>query len=86
MPNRVVIFPAGKQTAAQAYKDWTDAHSPFHPGVFAYLRNDSSGKWVVPYLGPPFAWNGAEFPEPEGGEAVRADGVLADAVAWPVEE
>ncbi len=86
MPNRVVIFPAGKQAEAQAYREWTDVHSPFYPGAFAYIRNDAFGQWVVPYLGPPFTWNGVGFSEPESGEAVRADGVLADAVAWPAEE
>lgn len=86
MANRVVIFPAGKQTPAQSYKDWADARSPFYPDGFAYLRNDAFGQWVVPYLGPPFAWDGVEFPEPEGGEAARAEGVLADSVTWPDEE
>jgi hypothetical protein len=86
MPNRVVIFPATRQTEAQAYREWTDAHSPFYPDAFAYLRTDAFGQWVVPYLGPPFAWDAVEFAEPEGGEAARADGVLADSVTWPDEE
>ena len=86
MPNRVVIFPIAKQAEAQAYKDWTDQNSPFFPDAFAYIRADAFGQWVVPYLGPPFAWNAVEFSEPEGGEAMRADGVLADFVTWPEEE
>ena len=86
MANHVVLFPADKQAQAQAYRVWTDQHSPFAPSPFAYLRSDAAGQWVVPYLGPPFAWNGAEFPEPEGGEAMRADGVLSDTVTWPEEE
>jgi hypothetical protein len=86
MANRVVIFPAGKQAAAQSYKEWADAHSPFYPDGFAYIRNDAFEQWVVPYLGPPFAWNAVEFQEPEGGEAARAEGVLADSVTWPDEE
>lgn len=86
MPNRIVIFPVARQAEAEAYREWTDAHSPFFPDVFAYIRNDAFGQWVVPYLGPPFTWNGVEVPEPEGGEAVRADGVLADSVTWPHEE
>lgn len=86
MPNRVVIFPAGKQAEAEAYKDWADRNSPFFPDRFAYIRADASGRWVVPYLGPPFAWNAVELPEPEGGPAMRADGVLADSASWPEEE
>lgn len=86
MANRVVIFPIAKQAEAQTYREFTDANSPFFPDAFAYLRNDAYGQWVVPYLGPPFAWNGVEFPEPAGGEAVRADGVLADTVTWTLDE
>lgn len=86
MANRVVIFPVAKQVEAQVYREWTDANSPFFPDLFAYLRNDAFGQWVVPYLGPPFKWSGVEFPEPEGGEALRVDGVLANSVTWPEEE
>lgn len=86
MANKLVIFPAGKRAAAQAYQAWTDDNSPFHPDSFGYLRSDAFGQWVVPYLGPPFAWNGVEFREPEGGPALRADGVLAGLVAWPAVE
>jgi hypothetical protein len=86
MPNRIVIFPVARQAAAQAYREWTDAHSPFYPDSFAYIRNDAFGQWVVPYLGPPFAWDGVELPEPDGGPAARADGVLADRVSWPGED
>ena len=86
MGNRVVIFPVSKETEALAYKAWTDANSPFYPDPFAYCRNDAYGQWVVPYLGPPFTYNNVEVPEPAGGEAMRADGVLADTVTWPDEE
>lgn len=86
MPNRVVIFPAAKLTEAQAYREWTDANSPFYPELFAYRRLDAYGQHVVPYLGPPFTWNGVEYAEPEGGPAMRADGVLADTVTWPPED
>tara|TARA_R110000868_G_scaffold411706_1_gene707760 strand:- start:5035 stop:5307 length:273 start_codon:yes stop_codon:yes gene_type:complete len=86
MPNRVVIFPANKQTEAKAYREWADQHSPFAPEPFAYLRNDTAGRWVVPYLGPPFVWDGVEFPEPEGGEVMRAGGARSDTVTWSEEE
>jgi hypothetical protein len=86
MANRVVIFPIGKEAEAEAYKTWTNAHSPFAPNDFAYIRDDTFGQRVVPYLGPPFTWNGVEFAEPAGGEAARADGVLAESVTWPEEE
>lgn len=86
MGNRVVIFPAGKQAQAEAYKSWTDQNSPFYPDLFAYCRNDAFGQWVVPYLGPPFTYAGSEVPEPAGGPAMRADGVLHDYAVWPEEE
>lgn len=87
MPNRLVVFPAGKETEARAYAAWTDAQWQTitgNPGdVWAYVRNDVYGQWVVPYLGPPVEWNYVEVPEPAGGEAKRVDGVLADSVTWP---
>ena len=86
MPNHAVAFPADKEAEAQAYKEWTNAHSPFFPDPFAYIRTDASGQWIVPYLGPPFAWGGVEFAEPAGGEAMRAAGVLVASVTWPVED
>lgn len=88
MANKVVIFPVTKETEARAYAAWTDNNSPFPPGpgAWAYVRNDAFNQWVVPYLGPPFAWSGVLFPEPAGGEAMRADGVLHDFAVWPPEE
>lgn len=88
MPNKVVIFPEGKQTEAQAYLDWTnaEARNPFYPGDFGYIRNDAFGQWVVPFLGPPFAWNYIVVDEPEDGPGMRADGVLHDFAIWPDEE
>lgn len=92
MPNRIVVFPVAKEAEARSYAAWTDANwpgvgNPADPGaVFAYVRNDVFGQWVVPYLGPPFTWNGVVLAEPAGGEAARADGVLADSVTWPDEE
>lgn len=80
MANHVVIFPADRQAEAEAYQSWTDAHwRP--PETFAYCRPDAEGRWVVPYLGPPF------LPaEPDGGEAMRASGSLSDTVTWPSED
>jgi len=91
MPNRLAVFPVAKETQARAYAAWTDSHwpganNPADPGAtFAYVRNDAFGQWVVPYLGPPFQWGGSDFAEPAGGEAMRADGVLADEVTWPAD-
>jgi hypothetical protein len=88
MANKVVIFPVGKEASARAYAAWTDQNSPFlphDPGSWAYVRNDAFGQWVVPYLGPPFQWNGVDFAEPAGGDAMRADGVLHDFAVWPAE-
>ena len=88
MGNKVVIFPVERETEARAYADWTDLNSPFEPGpgAWAYVRNDVFSQWVVPYLGPPFTWDGVEFPEPAGGEVMRVDGVLHDTAVWPPEE
>jgi hypothetical protein len=90
MANKVVIFPVGKETEARAYAAWTDNNNPFpengQEGSWAYVRNDVFGQWVVPYLGPPFTYSGVVFEEPEGGEAMRADGVLHDQAVWPAEE
>jgi hypothetical protein len=87
--SHVVIFPVGKQAAASAYKAWTDQKwsELYQPGeVFAYCRNDDFGQWVVPYLGPPMSFAGAEVPEPAGGPAMRADGVLHDFAIWPSDD
>lgn len=89
MANKVVIFPVGKQAEAQAYSDWTTVQwqALYEPtGTWGYVRNDAYGQWVVPYLGPPMTWDGVIVPEPEGGEAARADGVLHDTVTWPNED
>lgn len=101
MANRLVVFPLAKETEANAYAAWTDTRWPgYDPQdptntTFAYVRNDVFGQWVVPYLGPPFAWmydenvGQVEVPEPvsgtpaEDGPTQRADGVLADEVTWP---
>lgn len=88
MANWVAVFPPTKETEARAYAAWTDNNSPFlphDPGSWAYVRNDIDGNWVVPYLGPPFEWYGEPFPEPAGGEAMRADGELRESVVWPDE-
>ncbi|WJR67192.1 hypothetical protein QTA58_00155 [Neorhizobium sp. CSC1952] len=94
MANKVVIFPEGKEAEARAYAAWTDQHNPWTPeppadptGSWSYVRNDAFGQWVVPFLGDPFEFPvGTPFPEPEGGEAMRADGVLHDYAIWPPEE
>lgn len=88
MANKVVIFPAGKESAAQAYLAWCNPRNPdTTPGaVWSYCRNDAFGQWVVAYLGPPFVYGGAEISEPAGGPAMRADGVLHDYAVWPEDE
>lgn len=85
----VVIFPVGKEAEADAYLSWCNIHNPdTTPGAVWYLPNrfDKYGQRVVGYLGPGgFLWDGEPFPEPEGGEAMRADGVLSATVEWPDE-
>ena len=82
-----VIFPADKQAEAETYLAHLNANNPDStPGaLWAVLRHDRHGQPVVPYLGPG-GHADSEWPEPEGAEALRAVGVLAPAVDWPVEE
>lgn len=93
MGNRVVIFPASKETQARAYAAWTDEHNPWtmpapanNTGTWAYVRNDAAGDWVVPYLGPPWVFDGVEYAEPEGGAALRIDGEIRAFAIWPEED
>ena len=88
MPNKLVIFPSGKKTAADAYKAWADGKNAVlsnEPGgIFTDVRVDAFGQWVCAYLGPPYTIDGInEVQEPAGGEAMRADGVLHDYAVWP---
>jgi len=92
MPNRFVIFPAGQQTEAEAYKafgdTWYQNLSGEVGGVLGLLQQDAYGQWVTVYAGPPFVWSleRGEEPEPEDGPAMRADGVLADDWTRPSDE
>lgn len=93
MGNRVVIFPASKEAQARAYAAWTDEHNPWtmptpanNTGSWAYVRPDINGDWVVPYLGPPWQFNYVAYEEPEGGPAMRTDGVIHDFAVWPEED
>lgn len=89
MPNRFVIFPVDKLAAAEAYKAWGDAQfqalSGEVGGILGLLDTDAFGQHVTVYYGPPFVWM-EEVPEPEGGPAMRADGVLHDNWVRPPEE
>lgn len=83
----VVIFPVGKEASADSYLAFCNANNPdTTPGAIWYFpdRVDKYGQRVVAYLGPGgFIWNGEPYPEPEGGEEARADGVLSSTVEWP---
>lgn len=85
-----VVFPVGKEDAADAYLDFCNLNNPdTTPGSVWYLptRVDAHGQRVVGYLGPEgFTWNSLPFPEPEGGPEARSEGVIVDHVEWPVEE
>lgn len=87
MANRVVIFPEGKQTEAENYKDVVNAHYAANfeaGGAFAYITPDIEGQWVVPYYGSPWEFiTGQGFTEPSECEAARADGVIHDTAVWP---
>jgi hypothetical protein len=84
----MILFPAGKEAAADAYLAFCNAHNPDPtPGAIWYLpgRIDAHGQRAVGYLGPGGQWNGGDWPEPMGGVAARADGVLSATVEWPVD-
>ena len=85
--SKVVIFPVARQAEAQAYLDFLNQHNPdTTPGaIWAILRQGQHGHHVVPFLGPD-GHAGGEWPEPVGADSLRASGVLAPAVDWPVEE
>lgn len=83
----VVIFPVGKEASADAYLAFCNANNPDAGSFYPADRVDRWGQRVVGYLGPGgFIWNGEPYPEPEGGEAARADGVLNANVEWPLPE
>lgn len=90
MANKVVIFPALAEVAARAYAALTDTNWALITGVpndkWAYVRNDAFGQWVVPYLGPPAKWSGADVLEPVACLTARATGVLHDFAVWPSED
>lgn len=89
MGNHVVIFPVAKEAEARAYAAWTDVQyaAAYEPGgIWAYVRNDAFGQWVVPYLGPPWAYDVDPIEEPAGGPEMRADGELHDSAVWPSAE
>lgn len=82
--SRVIIFPASKEAAAQAYADGCNAHyaANIEPGgMYTYLRNDAFGQWVTVYYGD--LVNGLPFEEPAECLALRSDGVLHDFAIWP---
>jgi len=85
--SKIVIFPIGKETEAQAYADGCNAHYTVHVeigGIFTYQpRPDIYGQKVVAYYGE--VVNGAPFTEPAECLALRADGVLHSTVSWPEE-
>jgi hypothetical protein len=89
MPNRFVIFPAAKLAEATAYKEWGDEQfrllSGELAGILGLLNTDAFGQHVTTYFGPPFVFVD-EVPEPAGGPARRADGVLHDNWVRPIEE
>ena len=83
----VIIFPVGKEVEALSYLAWCDQNNPDSGSWYPNNRFDKFGQQVIAYLGPTgFIWNNEPFPEPAGGEAARADGVLSSIVEWPEEE
>lgn len=85
----VVIFPVGQEAAADVYLAFCNQHNPDSaPGSIWYEDDivDRHGQRVVGYLGPEGQWNGGDWPEPAGGEAARAAGVLSSTVDWPEED
>jgi hypothetical protein len=90
MPNKLVIFPEAKEAEAEAYKDAVNVHYATNygtqdpGGIFAYIRTDAFGQWVVPFYGPPWEFiSGNGFQEPTELAPLRVDGVLHDFAVWP---
>lgn len=91
MTRQVIRWPNDKLASAEAYRVWADDAFRLISGnpedVFSYApRLDAFDFYITPFLGPTgFDWNSQPCPEPEGGEAMRADGVLYDgpSVQWP---
>ena len=85
-----VVFPVGKEAEADAYLAWCKVNNPDPtPGAdwVPHMPTDKYGQRAVPFLGPTgLIWYGAPFPEPAGGAALRADGVLVPDIEWPVED
>ncbi len=83
----VVIFPKGQEVQADLYLAFCNLMNPdTTPGAIWYQNNrkDKYDQRVVAYMGPGgFIWNGLPFPEPAGGIAKRAFGVLSNTVEWP---
>jgi hypothetical protein len=88
MARDLVVFPVGKEASADDYLAFCNANNPdVGSDWYPNDRVDAYGQRVVAYLGPTgFDWNGAPYPEPSGGPAARADGVLSSTVLWPDEE
>lgn len=83
----LVIFPVGKEAAANTYLAFVNDPANCPDAPFYDVRTDKYGQRVVGYLGPGgFLWNGEPFPEPVGGPAARADGVINAIVEWPGED
>jgi hypothetical protein len=81
--NQFVIFPAGKLSAAQAYRDFANAWWQTVSGVpgdlLTDIKQDRHGQWVVTYAGPFLTFDGVNvLAEPSGGPAARVEGVLAE--------
>jgi hypothetical protein len=90
MANRQLVFPIGKTAERDAYADWADGQWKTITGnpqaIWTYRRSDGLGQPYCAYLGPPAEYPvGTPLAEPEGGEAMRANGVIVDAVV-PVSE
>lgn len=86
--SKVVIFPIGKETEAQAYASGCNAHYAANietGGMFTYQpRPDVFGQLVAAYYGE--VVNGLPFDEPAECLVLRSDAVLHDTVTWPPEE
>lgn len=87
MTRLVVAFPVSKESSADAYLAFVNDVNNCPEQPFYGIRYDKHGQRIVAYLGPEgFTWNDLPFPEPVGGPAARADGVLVGTVEWPEEE
>lgn len=83
-------WEADARAGAEAYGAACDARFSARAGeaggVWAHVRQDRDGGWIVPLFGPPWPTVETAAVEPEDCAALRAGAVVIDRPAWPRED